>query len=217
MPSTDTIDLVVSHNQEAADAALHIVELVEAQGYFAWADVKAFYSPLVSAEKQISRAFTRARVICLFVGERFRDTRWCQEEYELGLRSEKDLSIPRVITVHEGGAGKANIPLSLIDTPTFPNTTDGLQDLVKFLSALPDYSAELAKWAKEAAKDRGNLLQRLPVDERTKLVVEHVEFLVNHFAIGQFEQGSEKHALHLGLIGTHSSGIPTHLSTALLM
>lgn len=112
---TDSIDLVVSHNQEDADAALHIVDSVEAQGYFAWADVKAFYSPLVSAEKQISRAFTRARVICLFVGENFRDTRWCEEEYALGLRSEQDLAITRVITVHEGGAGKATIPSSLAD------------------------------------------------------------------------------------------------------
>jgi hypothetical protein len=60
MPSSDRIDRVVSHNQEAQDAAHRIVDAVEAHDYLAWADVKAFYSPLVSAEKQIARAFTRA-------------------------------------------------------------------------------------------------------------------------------------------------------------
>lgn len=82
MNSPDGIDLVVSHNQEASDAALRIVDSVEAQGCFAWAYVKAFYSPLVSAERQIAKAFSRARVICLFVGDRYRDTRWRIEANE---------------------------------------------------------------------------------------------------------------------------------------
>ena len=217
MSSSDYIDLAVSHNQEASNAALHIVDSVEAQGYFAWADVKAFYSPLVSAEKQIDRAFTRARVICLLVGEKFRGTRWCQAEYELGLRSEQDLSIARVVTVHDGDRGKALIPSSLANRPTFPCTSTGLQGLVQFMSELPDHSTALAKWAQHNDTDRGDLLSHLPVDERTKLVVEHVEFLAKHFAMGQFQQGSAKHALRLGLIGTPVSGTPVHLSPALLM
>jgi TIR domain len=217
MPSSDRIDLVVSHNQEASTAALRIVDSVEAQGHPAWADVKAFYSPLISAEKQIARAFTRARVICLFVGEKFRNTRWCQEEYALGLRSEQDLSICRVITVHDGDSGKALIPSALADRPTFSYTDSGLQGIVKFLSALPDHLAALAAWTQRGTADRGDLLRRLPVEERTKLVVEHVEFLVKHFALGHFEQGSEKHAQRLGLIGTTTSGTPVHLSPALLM
>lgn len=217
MSSSDRVDLVVSHNQEEQDASHHIVEVIEANGYFGWADVKAFYSPLLSAEKQISRAFTRARVICVFVGKNFRDTRWCQEEYALGLRSEEDLSISRVITVRDYDSGKASVPLSLADKPTFTYTSAGLQGIIKFLSALPDNSAALAKWAAHGATSRSNLLNRLPVDERTKLVVEHVEFLVRNFGLGQFDQGSEKHAIRLGLIGAKTSGTPVHLSPALLM
>ena len=217
MLTADRIDMVVSHNQEASEPALHIVDSLDEQGYYAWADVKAFYSPLVSAEKQIARAFTRARVICIFVGEKFRNTRWCQEEYALGLRAEKDLSISRVITVHDGDSGRALVPSLLADRPTFPYTSAGLQGIVKFLSALPDHSAALVKWAKHGAADRGDLLRRLPIDERTKLVVEHVQFLAKHFAMGQFEQGSEKHAVLLGLVGTPPSKTPVHLSPALLM
>ena len=89
MLTADRIDMVVSHNQEASEPALHIVDSLEEQGYYAWADVKAFYFPLVSAEKQIARAFTRARVICVFVGESFADTRWCQRINVLGLRAKR--------------------------------------------------------------------------------------------------------------------------------
>jgi len=217
MNSPDRIDLVVSHNQEASEAALRIADSVEERGYVAWADVNAFYSPLVSAEKQIARAFSRARVICLFVGEEYRDTRWCQEEYGLGLRAEQDLSIARVITVHHGDSGKSLIPSPLVDRPSFPYTEAGCQSIAKFLSALPDHSAALARWSKSGTAAQGDLLGRLPVGERTKLVVEHVEFLVKHFALGQFEQGSKNHALLLGLVGTPPSKTPIHLSPALLM
>lgn len=217
MNSPDGIDLVVSHNQEASDAALRIVDSVEAQGCFAWADVKAFYSPLVSAERQIAKAFSRARVICLFVGDRYRDTRWCQEEYGLGLRAEQDLSIDRVITVHHGESARALIPSSLLGRPTFPFTDAGCQGIVEFLLGLPDHSAALARWTKGGTAARGDLLALLPVSERTKLVVEHVEFLVKHFVIGQFEPGSERHALRLGLVGTPPSKAPVHLTPALLM
>lgn len=197
MNSPDRVDLVVSHNQEALDAALRIVDSVEGQGCFAWADVKAFYSPLVSAERQIARAFSRARVICLFVGDKYRDTRWCQEEYGLGLRAEEDLSIDRVITVYDGDSGKALIPSCLVGRPSFPFTDAGCQGIVDFLSTLPDHSAALARWTKSGPAARGDLLGRLPVGERTKLVVEHVEFLAKHFAMGHFDQGSERHALRL--------------------
>ena len=217
MNSPDRIDLVVSHNQEASGAALRIVDAVEAQGSFAWADVRAFYSPHVSAERQIARAFSRARVICLFVGEKYRDTRWCQEEYGLGLRAEQDLLIDRVITVHCGEPARLLIPSSLIKRPAFPFTDAGCQGIVEFLSALPDHSAALAQWTKNDTASRGSLLGRLPVAERTKLVVEHVEFLVTRFAMGHFEQGSETHALRLGLIGTPPSKTPVHLTAALLM
>lgn len=213
----DRIDLVVSHNQEASDAALRIVEMVEAQGFFAWADGKAFYSPLMAAEKQIARAFARARVICLFVGDKYRDTRWCQEEYSLGLRAEKDLSIDRVISVHHGASGRSLIPSSLANRPAFPFTDIGLQGVVKFLSTLPDHSAALAQWTRNGTQSRSDLLGRLPVAERTKLVVEHVEYLVEHFVKGTFEQGSERHALQLGLIGSQTSKTPVHLSPASLM
>ena len=217
MNSPDRVDLVVSHNQEALDAALRIVDSVEGQGCFAWADVKAFYSPLVSAERQIARAFSRARVICLFVGDKYRDTRWCQEEYGLGLRAEEDLSIDRVITVYDGDSGKALIPSCLVGRPSFPFTDAGCQGIVDFLSTLPDHSAALARWTKSGPAARGDLLGRLPVGERTKLVVEHVEFLARHFAMGHFDQGSERHALRLGLIGTPPSKTPVHLTPALLM
>ena len=217
MNSPDRVDLVISHNQEASDAALRIVDSVEVRGYFAWADVKAFYSPLVSAERQIARAFSRARVICLFVGDKYRDTRWCQEEYGLGLRAEEDLSIDRVITVFHGDSGRALIPSCLLGRPSFPFTDAGCQGIVDLLSTLPDHSAALARWTKSGPAARGNLLGRLPVCERTKLVVEHVEFLAKHFAKGHFDQGSERHALRLGLIGTPPSKTPVHLTPALLM
>jgi hypothetical protein len=96
-----------------------------------------------------------------------------------------------VITVHDGDSGKAFIPSSLADRPTFPYTSVGLQGIVKLLSALPDHSAALAKWTKHGATNRGDLLSRLPIEERTKLVV---EFLARQFSLDQFEQGSEKHA-----------------------
>lgn len=217
MHSPDRIDLVVSHNQEASVAALRIVDAVEAQGSFAWADVKAFYCPFVSAERQIARAFSRARVICLFVGDKYRNTRWCQEEYSLGLRSEQDLSIDRVITVHDGDTGRSLIPCVLANRPTFAFTDTGLQGIVEHLATLTDHSTALVKWAKSSDADRSDLLGRLPIDERTKLVVEHVEFLTRHFAMGQFEQGSEKHALRLGLIGTPNSKIPVHFDPVLLI
>ncbi len=145
MNSPDRVDLVISHNQEASDAALRIVDSVEVRGYFAWADVKAFYSPLVSAERQIARAFSRARVICLFVGDKYRDTRWCQEEYGLGLRAEEDLSIDRVITVYHGDSGRALIPSCLLGRPSFPFTDAGRQLIVALLSTLHDHSAALAR------------------------------------------------------------------------
>lgn len=211
------IDLVVSHNQEASDAALRIVDSIEAQGCFAWADVKAFYAPLVSAERQIAKAFSRSRVICLFVGDKYRDTRWCQEEYGLGLRAEQDLSIDRVITVHHCESARALIPSSLVDRPTFPFTDAGCRGIVEFLLGLPDHSAALARWSKGATAARGDLLGRLPVSERTKLVVAHVEFLVKNFEMGHFDLGSERHALRLGLVGVPPSKTPVHLSPALLM
>lgn len=217
MNSPDRIDLVVSHNQEASDAALRIVDWFEAQGCSAWADVKAFYSPLVSAERQVAKAFSNARVICLFVDDRYRDTRWCQEEYGLGLRAEQDLSINRVITIHHGESARALIPSALVDKPTFPFTEAGCRGIVEFLLGLPDHSAALARWTKSAATAKGDLLGRLPVSERTKLIVEHVEFLVRHFAMGQFESGSDRHALRLGLVGTSPSRTPVHLTPALLM
>jgi hypothetical protein len=217
MNSPDRIDLVVSHNQEASDAALRIVDSVETQGCFAWADVKAFYSPLVSAERQIARAFSGARVICLFVSDKYRDTRWCQEEYGLGLRSEQDLAIDRVITVYHGDSGRSLIPPGLLGRPSFPFTDAGCEGIVEFVSALPDHSAALAQWTKSGNAARGDLLSRLPVGERTKLIVEHCEFLVKHFAMGNFEQGSETHALRLGLIGSPPSKTPVHLTPALLM
>lgn len=174
MNSLDRIDLVVSHNRE-----------------------KAFYSPLVSAERQIvARAFSKARVICVFVGDKYRDTRWCREEYGLGLRAEQDLSIDRVITVHHDDAGRSLIPSSLVHRPTFPFTDAGCQGIVEFLSALPDHSAALAKWIKNGTADRGDLLGRLPVDERTKLVVEHVEFLVTHFGVTTCQTSPIPRTLH---------------------
>lgn len=216
MSSPDRIDLAVSHNREASDVALRIVDSVEAQGFFAWADMKAFYSPLVSAEKQIARAFSKARVICLVVGGKYRDTQWCQEEYGLGRRAEEDLSIDRVITAYHGNAARLLIPKCLLGRPSFPVTNGGCQAIAEFLSALPDHSDALIRWSK-ASGARGDLLGRLPIAERTKLVVEHVEFLVEHFAKGHFYPGSGKHALRLGLIGTPASMLPTHLSPTLLM
>ena len=217
MHNSKLIDLVVSHNQEASDAALRIVDSVEAHSYFAWADVKAFYSPLVSAEKQISRAFSNARVICIFVGDNYRDTRWCQEEYALGLRSEQDLSIDRVISVHASDSARSLIPSMLADRPTFPFTDAGFQGIVSFLSKLPDHSEALNKWASHDIAGRADLLGRLPVNERTRLIVKHVEYLVKNFAMGQFEQGSEIHALRLGLVGAPPSNTIVHLTPALLM
>jgi len=40
MPSSNRIDLVVNHNQQASDAALRIVDSVEVHGYFVWADAR---------------------------------------------------------------------------------------------------------------------------------------------------------------------------------
>lgn len=211
------IDLVVSHNQEASAAALRIVEVVEAHGYSAWADVKTYYSPLESPEKQIALAFSAARVICLFVGGGYRDTRWCHEEVGLGLQTEQDLGIDRVITIHDGEPGRLLIPSSLAHKPTFAFTDTGCEGLVEYLSRLPDHSAALEQWTRSGPGARAGLLGRLPVDERIKLVVEHVECLTNRFTEGRFDRGSHKHAMLLGLVGPHPNQLPTHLSPSALM
>ena len=47
------IDFAVSHNREDLGLAEALLVRLEAYGLIGWLDSRAFYSPLVSAERQI--------------------------------------------------------------------------------------------------------------------------------------------------------------------
>lgn len=208
------IDFAISHNREDLELAETLLTRLEAAGLVGWIDSRAFYSPLVSAERQIERAFRKARFICLLVGDRYRDSAWCREEYSLGLRSEADLSITRVLVVTESSTATALVPEALMHAPRFSWTVETeMQECGYLISNGRNTGLHLASWRDMQGKSK--LVIHLPTIERIKLVGDHVAYLLSNFANGVIDLRNHQSAILLGIIGGAPSAHVSHLSPAL--
>ena len=70
-PDFLAIDFAISHNNEDLDLARSVLIKLEDAAFLGWIDSRAFYLPLTPAERQIERAFRKARFIILFVSDRY--------------------------------------------------------------------------------------------------------------------------------------------------
>jgi hypothetical protein len=179
------IDFAISHNREALDLAESVLVRLEAVGLVGWMDSRHFYSALVSAERQIELAFRIARFHCLLVGDRFRDSAWCREEYSLGLRSEMNLSVPRVLVVVESSAANALVPRELKHAPRFKcGLENEMQRIGELIARGRSTAPQVADWARRETQGNASLISRVPKDERIKLVGDHLEYLFLNFKNG---------------------------------
>jgi hypothetical protein len=210
------IDFAISHNREDLATAEAALAYLEAAGLVGWLDSRAFYSPLVSAERQIERAFRQARFICLLVSDRFRDSAWCREEYRLGLRSEVDLLITRVLVIAESRLASAFIPEALARAPKFVWTNEEeVRKCGEFITETRNTASHLAAW--RDPQGRSELVAHLPTGERIKLVGDHMEFLFSQFASGLVDPRNHTSAVRLGLTAGLPNSNAAHLTPALAM
>jgi len=207
------IDFAVSHNREDLGLAEALLIRLEAFGLIGWLDSRAFYSPLVSAERQIERAFRQARFICLLVGDRYRDSAWCREEYRLGLRSEADLSVTRVLVVTESNAATALVPEMLARAPRFNWTTEPeIKNCSDLIFDGRNTASKVAGWRE--TQGRSTLVLHLSTAERIKLIGDHIDFLLSHFDAGMIDCRNHQSAVRLGLTAELPTTQVAHLSPA---
>ena len=186
------------------------MEALERTGLVGWMDSKSFYSPLVAAERQIERAFNRARFHCLLVSARYRSSAWCREEYRLGLRSEADLSIPRVLVLMEGAAAEARVPQELNHAPRFDVLLkNNMTELPSFIARGKETALPILEWTRREGRSKSRLVDFLSKDERLKLVGDHLEYLFQNFRTGEVQQTNHLSGVRLGI--TSGSQIPGHL------
>lgn len=210
------IDFAISHNREDLATAEASLAHLEAAGLVGWIDSRAFYSPLVSAERQIERAFRQARFICLLVSDRFRDSAWCREEYRLGLRSEVDLLITRVLVIAESRVASALIPEALARAPKFVWTNEEeMQKCSDLITKTRNTALHPAAW--RDTQGRSELVAHLPTGERIKLVGDHMEFLFSQFASGLVDPRNHISAVRLGLTAGSPNSNASHPTPALAM
>ena len=212
---SSSIDFAISHNRDDSQLAIALLLKLEAAGLAGWIDSRAFYSPLISAERQIERAFRKARFLCLLVSERYRDSTWCREEYKLGLRSEADLLMNRVLVIVENDAATTLVPETLKRAPRF--NCASLQGLAGVIVSGRNNTSQLAEWADREIRGRAALVTHLPPYERIKLVGDHLEYLLVTFANGAVNPLNHESALKLGLTAGPPTSHMGHASPAVAM
>jgi hypothetical protein len=193
---SSSIDFAISHNREDLELAESLLLRLEAVDFVGWIDSRAFYSPLVSAERQIERAFCKARFHCLLVGDRYRDSAWCREEYSLGLRTEADLSMPRVLVVVEGNAAHSLVPRELKHVHRFNcRSENDMQRIGELITRGRSTSSQVAEWIHHEMQGKSSLVNRLPREERIKLVGDHLEYLFLNFRNGTIDPQNHQSAV----------------------
>ncbi|KDR24775.1 hypothetical protein BG60_34080 [Caballeronia zhejiangensis] len=129
---TIPFDFVVSYNQEEKDAALSLVHRLEMQGLRGWLDARYYYVPIVSIENQLARAFERSRFIIVLIGDAYRESEWCQAEYNEGLDAEEALAIEVVLVAVTGNPRR--IPRALEHCRRFHfASSDDIRNIGKFI------------------------------------------------------------------------------------
>lgn len=211
-PNSSSIDFAISHNREDLKLAESLLLRLDAAGLVGWIDSCSFYTPLVPAERQIERAFHKARFLCLLVGDRYRDSAWCQEEYNLGIRSEAGLSITRVLVVVESSTADSLIPVALKHAPRFDcSSNNEIQRVCDLIASGKNSVSQVADWSSREMRGDSSLVSRLPKEERIKLVGDHLEYLLLHFSNGTIDPRNHQSALRLGI----TAGLPsTHVCHA---
>ena len=125
-------DFVVSYNQEQREGAANLLQRLESLGLHGWIDERYYYVPLIPLERQLAKAWAKARFIIVYVASGFRNSAWCCAEYEQGLAAEKALGLTQVIVACESPSSP--VPDLLGGRPTFQcDNTDGIQSIARFI------------------------------------------------------------------------------------
>lgn len=214
----ESIDFAISHNREDLELARSILRRLEVAGLIGWIDSRAFYSPAVSAERQIERAFRKARFIVLLVSNKYRDSAWCQEEYNFGIRSEAHLLVTRVVVAVESSEAEVLVPEVLNGAPRFNCSSDlEMQRICDLIACHNRTSSQLTDWYERERLGASTLVSRLPTSERLKLVGDHLEFLLLNFTAGTIDTQNHQSAIRLELTAGPPNPHAIHLSPAMII
>ena len=216
--SSPWIDFAISHNREDLALTKRLLLKLEQLGFIGWIDANAYYIPTSPAEKQIELAFHKARFVVLLVGTNYRDSAWCREEYEFALQSETDLSITRVIVALESTKARERVPRLLLNAPTFDLSAGSEIPLLRNFDTRDESTlSRLSEWHRLKRRSGLSLIDRLPKDERLKLVGDHLAFLLSVFTSGIIPTDNHQSALRLELTAGSPNPFGSHFSPAVFM
>lgn len=125
-------DFVVSYNQEQREGASNLLQCLESVGLHGWIDERYYYVPLIPLERQLAKAWAKARFIIVYVAAGFRNSAWCCAEYEQGLAAERALGLTQVLVACEDPSSA--VPDILRGSPIFQcDSTEGIQCIARFI------------------------------------------------------------------------------------
>lgn len=122
-------DFFISYNQESVNAAHFLLDKLESFGLIGWMDQRYYYLQTSSLLSQLFAGLRCSRFIIVIAPEHFRNTRWCQFEYRIGLAAEHSTSIKQVLVVTNKSCCKLPIPLK--HCPIF--CVDSQQEITKLV------------------------------------------------------------------------------------